>query len=80
MNKLATLEERRKDHFLKLISDMTSEDHKLNHLLPPKRSEVTERNTRANKNWYYNFFSRTNRFRNSPLLHAIDVFNTVKND
>ena len=53
---------------------MTREDHKLNHLLPPKRPEVTERNTslRANKNCFYNFFSRTNRFRNSPLLHAMD--------
>ena len=80
VNKLATLEERRKDHCLKLISDMTREDHKLNHLLPPKRSAVTERNTRVNKNCFYNFFSRTNRFRNSPLLHAIDVFNTIMND
>ena len=80
VNKLATLEERRKDHCLKLISHMTREDHKLNHFLPPKRSEVTERNARANKNSFYNFFSRTNRFRNSPLLHAIDVFNIIMND
>ena len=64
---------------LKLISDMTREDHKLNHLLLPKRSEVTERNTRANKNCFYNFFSRTNRFRNSPILHATDVFNKTMN-
>ena len=79
-NKLTTLEQRRKEHCFKLISDMTEEDHKLNHLLPPKRSEVTERNTRGNKNCLYNFFSRTNRFKNSPLLHAINIFNTMINN
>ena len=49
VNKLATLEERGKDHCLKQISGMTREHHKLNHLLPPKRSAVTERNTSKSK-------------------------------
>ena len=70
-----TLEERRKAHCVKLVSDMAQEEHKLNHLLPPLRSEISVRNTRSNKNCFYNYFSRTNRFKNSPLSYAINIFN-----
>ena len=56
-----TLEERRKAHCVKL--------------LPPLRSEISVRNTRSNKNCFYNYFSRTNRFKNSPLSYAINIFN-----
>ena len=38
-----TLEERRKAYCVKLVSDMAQEEHKLNHLLPPLRSEISVR-------------------------------------
>ena len=71
-NEFITLEKRRKAHCVKVVSDIAQEDHKLNHLLPPLRSEISVRNTRSN---IYNYFSRTNRFRNSPLSYAINIFN-----
>ena len=52
-NEFITLEERRKAHCVKLVSDMAQEDHKLNHLLPPlKRGDRRVRIFSAHNNWW----------------------------
>ena len=49
--------------------------HKLHSLLPRKCSEVKERETRTNPGQFCNFLCRTERFKRSPLLYAIDKYN-----
>jgi hypothetical protein len=54
---------------------MSSPSHKLHYLLPEKVGNISNRETRSNRNKFYNFKSRTDRFKNSPLGYAIDKYN-----
>ena len=58
---METLENRREKMCIKLINDMKD----LNELLPPTVGHVRERDTRLNRNKFYNFKCRTERFSNS---------------
>ena len=71
---LKTLQQRRDDLCVRLIEQMSEPSHKLHSLLPRKCSEVKERETRTNSGKFYNFFCRTQRFKRSPLVYAIDKY------
>jgi hypothetical protein len=77
VNEITRLEERRRDHCINLVSDLSEEEHKLHHLLPPRKCLIITRNTRSNKDLFYNFNSRTNRFKFSPIPYAVDTFNSI---
>ena len=49
--------------------------HKPHGILPKKLNDIRERETRANGNKIYNFFCTTERFKKSPLVHAINEYN-----
>ena len=49
--------------------------HRLHGLLPKKLNDIRERETRTNGEKIYNFFCNTERFRNSPVVHAINDYN-----
>ena len=72
---LKTLQQRRDDLCVRLIQQMSEPSHKLHTLLPRNSSEVKERETRTNPRKFYNFFCRTERFKRSPLVYAIDKYN-----
>ena len=72
---LKTLQQRRDDLCVRLIEQMSEPSHKLHSVLPRKCSEVKERETRTNSGKFYNFFCRTQRFKRSPLVYAIDKYN-----
>jgi hypothetical protein len=76
---LLTLEERRNDLCASLIEDMLPPSHRLHGLLPKKLSDIRERETRTNGEKIYNFFCNTERFRNSPVVHAIKLMNIILN-
>lgn len=57
------------------MKNLSHEGHKLNHLLPPRKSQVARRNTRSNNDCSHNFYSKTSRFKNSPILYAVNIFN-----
>jgi hypothetical protein len=46
-NEITRLEERRRDHCINLVSDLSEEEHKLHHLLPPRKCQIITRNTRS---------------------------------
>ena len=71
---IETLENRREKMCIKLINDMKDLIHKLNELLPFTVGHVWERDTRLiNRNKFYNFECRTERFSNSPLVYAFAI-------
>ena len=71
---METLENRREKICIKLINDMKDLIHKLNELLPLTVGHVWERDTRLiNRNKFYNFECRTERFSNSPLVYAFAI-------
>ena len=72
---LLTLEERRNNLCASLIEDMLQPSHRLHRLLPKKLSDIRERETRTNGKKIYNFFFNSERFRNSPVVHAINEYN-----
>ena len=72
---LLSLEERRNNLCASLIEDMLEPSHKLHGLLPKKLNDIRERETRSNGNNIYNFSCTTERFKNSPLVHAINEYN-----
>ena len=76
-SKLLPLNQRRDIyvHCIDLIKNMSSPSHKLHYLLPEKVGNIRNRETRSNRNKFYNFKSRTDRFKNSPLVYAIDKYN-----
>ena len=53
---------------------MSESSHKLHPLLPRKCSEVKGRETRTNPDKFYNFFCRTERYKRSPIVYAIDKY------
>ena len=73
---LVTLESRREEICLKLIESMHDPNHKLHSLLPNKAEELEiTRITRASGERLYNFKCRTERYKNSPIVYAIDRYN-----
>ena len=78
-NEITRLEERRRDHCINLVSDLSSEEHKHHHLLPPRKCQIITRNTRSTKTFFYNFKSRTNRFKFSPIPYSVDILNSSNN-
>ena len=72
---LKTLTDRRDDMCVQLIKDMSNPNHKLNHLLPKKTSQIKQRDTRMNEATYYNFACKTERFKHSPIVYAIGKYN-----
>lgn len=73
---LETLSERREKHCIELVKRMSSPSHKLHHLLPDRVNDVRQRTTRYDGNKFYNFKYRTDRFKNSPLVYAINSYNS----
>ena len=69
------LENPREKMCIKLINDMKDPIHKLNDLLPPTVGHIQEKHTILNRNKFYNFRYRTERFSNSPLVYAIPKYN-----
>ena len=72
---LLTLEERRNNLCAALIKDLLKPSYRLYSLLPKKVNDIRERETRTNGEKVYNYYCKTERFRNSPVVHAIDVYN-----
>ena len=72
---LVTLESRREEMCLKLIESMHDLNHKLHSLLPNKVEDIRDRITRASGERLYNFKCRTERYKNSPIVYAIDRYN-----
>ena len=70
--KLTSSKERREKHCVKLIKQMLDMSHKLNYLLPEKVRDVWHRGTRYDGHKFYNFRCRIHRFKNSPLVLAIE--------
>ena len=70
-----SLKSRRIDMYTHLIHKMSHPQHKLHYLLPNRLSEIRDRVTRQNKNLFYNFQCRTERFRNSPVFSSIELSN-----
>ena len=54
---------------------MLEPSHQFHALLPIKVIEIRERNTKANGDKMYNFFCKTERLRNSPLIYVINEYN-----
>ena len=72
---ISALEERRNLQCINLVNELSREDHKLNHLPPSRKMRVTSRNTRSKKECFYNYPAKTNRFKSSPILYAVNIFN-----
>ena len=73
--RMYTLKERREKHCVELIRKMSSEGHRLYYFLPAKVGELRQKVTRSNDDKYYNFKYRTERFRKSLLVYAINSYN-----
>lgn len=76
---LQTLQERRTAMCIDLVGKMSSPQHKLHHLLPSKLCQTRQRGTRQNGELYYNYQFRTERFRKSPIVSSIELFNNSLN-
>lgn len=72
---LKTLKDRREDMCTNLIKSLLDPCHKLHDLLTPKVCEIGNRETRLSGQKFYNFNCRTQRFKNSPIVHGIDLYN-----
>jgi hypothetical protein len=78
--KMQTLSERRDNHCGGLIANLSSPEHRLHNLLPDRVRDTRQSETRSNANMYYNFKFRTERFKNSPLVYAINCYNCQSDD
>jgi hypothetical protein len=65
-----------KPELVDLIANMSSPEHRIHNLLPDRVRDTRQRETRSNPNMYYNFKFRTERFKNSPLVYAINCYNS----
>ena len=74
--KMQMLSERRETHCVDLIANISSPEHRIHNLLPDRVRDTRQRETRSNPNMYYNFKFRTERFKNSPLVYAINCYNS----
>jgi hypothetical protein len=70
------LSERRENHCVELVSNISHPEHRLHYLLPNRVRDTRQRETRSDGNKYYNFKARTERFKNSPLVKAIKCYNS----
>ena len=75
--KMQMLSERRETHCVDLIANISSPEHRIHNLLPDRVRDTRQRETRSNPNMYYNFKFRTERFKNSPLVYAINCYNSI---
>lgn len=73
---MQTLRERREKHCVELVTKLSSPEHRLHHLLPERVGEIRQRETRSNVDINYNFEYTTERFKNSPLVYAINSYNS----
>jgi hypothetical protein len=73
---LKTLEGRRQDMCINLIKSMLDPGHKLHELFPPKICEIRNRETRLSGDKFYNFNSRTERFKNSAIVYGVEQYNS----
>ena len=69
---IKTLESRRKTKCVNLVKDMMVSTHKLHDLLPLTVNQIQDRETRLNGDKIYNFNRKTERFKKSPIVFAID--------
>ena len=69
---IQTLESRRETKCVNLVTDMIDPTHKLHDLLPFTVNQIRDRETRLNGDKIYNFNCRPGRFKNSPIVFAID--------
>ena len=67
--------DRREDLCVGLIKNMLQPTHRLHSLLPGKFGDIKEREIRANSQKIYIFFCKTERFKYSSLVFAIDKYN-----
>ena len=65
---IQTLESRRETKCVNLIKDMIDPTHKLHDMLPFTVNQIRDGEI-------YNFNCRTDRFKNSPIVFAIDKYN-----
>ena len=72
---LVTLKSPREEMCINLIESMRDPNHKLHTLLPDKVEDIRDRITRASAEKFYNFKCRTERYKNSPIVYAIDRYN-----
>ena len=72
---LKTLKDRRDDMCVDLITRMSELERKRRHLLPKTVSQTRERETKANGLEYYNYACRTERFKQSPIVYALNKYN-----
>ena len=77
---LKTLEDRRVDMCINLITTLRDPGHKLHGLLPPKVGEIRTRETRLSEQKFYNFNCRTERFKNSAIVYGIEQFNSISSN
>ena len=70
-----SLYERRCDVCIELIRAMSQTGHKLHHLLPQKLCNIRQRETRLSGQLFYNYKCRTERFKNSPVVSSIELYN-----
>jgi hypothetical protein len=74
--KMQMLSERRETHCVDLITNISSPEHRIHNLLPDRVRDTRQRETRSSPNMYYNFKFRTERFKKSPLVYAINCYNS----
>ena len=73
---MQSLNKRRENHCVDLIANLSEPDHRLHvNLLPDRIADIRQRETRSNDSMYYNFKFRTERLKNSPLVHSINCYN-----
>ena len=72
---ITTLESRRETKCVNLVKDVMVSTHKLHDLLPLTVNQNRDRETRLNGDKIYNFNCRTERFKKSQIVFAIDKYN-----
>ncbi len=74
-SKLKSLKQRRNDLCVDLIERMIQPSHILHGLLPEQNLNMKPKTTRSSGKEIYNFYYRTERFRGSLIVFAIDKYN-----
>ena len=77
---LKTLKERWDDLCIVSIKNTSMPSHRLHSLLKKNIEHESERDTRTNSERYYNYMCRTEIFKNSPIVFAIDHYNLRLNE
>ena len=74
--KLQTLKERKDELCVSLIEKMLEPNHKLHSLLPKKLKDIRQKETRTSSQKLYNFSSKTELLKQSPLVYCIYLYNS----